>query len=35
MVAQYAIQDLQVDVQGTSLRKSFYLAFGAAGALLR
>lgn len=35
MVAQHAVDDLQVDLQGMSLRKSFYLAFGAAGALLR
>lgn len=35
MVAQYATEELQVDLQGMSLRKSFYLAFGAAGALLR
>lgn len=35
MIAQYAVKDLQVDLQGMSLSKSFYLAFGAAGALLR
>lgn len=35
MIAQYAVKHLQVDLQSMSLRKSFYLAFGAAGALLR
>ena len=32
---QYADEGTKVDLEGTALRSSYYLAFGAAGALLR